>query len=157
MKNKLVRILVCILLILIIMPITVSENELKEENVKISLISSMGRAWIASIYLELEPDSLQAKIVQDNFHQKPNGILTNIDITVTEPNQDYYLFIGPFFKTFIRQILYNDSQSRMVFPDESVTLYIPLFFGDVREWEPVSGRPARLIVDGWAILLSWKY
>jgi len=64
---------------------------------------------------------------------------------------------SPFFKTIIRQILRNDSHSKMVFPDKTVTLYMPVLFGDVREWPQTMGRPPRLIVDGWVLLLSWKY
>ena len=45
----------------------------------------------------------------------------------------------------------------MVFPEETITIHISLFWGDVREWEPIYDRPARLIVDGWVLLLSWRY
>jgi hypothetical protein len=157
MNKKLIGIFVCTLLIFTIMPITVGQEEIKEENVNIPIAHKRGMALLASMYLELDSESSQAQEILDNFHKKPNGMLTNIDITVTEPNQDYYLFIGPFFRTFIPQILFNDSQSNMVLPEEPITLHVSLFWGDVREWEPVEGRPARLIIDGWVFLLSWKY
>ena len=88
MKRKIIGILVCMLLILTIMPISVCQKEIKEENVKIPLANNSGMALLAGIYLELDPNSSQAKEVDDNFHQAPNGMLTNIYITVTEPNQD---------------------------------------------------------------------
>jgi len=147
----------CMLLILTILPIAVGETEIKEEHVNLSVARNRGMALLAGMYLELDPESSQAQEVDDNFHSSPNGMLTNIDITITDPNQEYYLFIAPFFRTFIPQLLFNDSQSNMVFPEAPITLHIPLFLGDVREWEPVEGRPARLIIDGWVVLLSWDY
>jgi hypothetical protein len=132
-------------------------NSIRKSDIQNTINHNKGLALIAGIYLELDPDSPQAQEIVDNFRRTPRGMLIHIDVTVTEPNKDYYLFIAPFFKTFIPQILYNDSQSNMVFPEETVTLRIPLFWGDVREWAEGYGRPERLIVDGWAILLSWKY
>lgn len=149
MKNKIVGIFVCTLLVLIFMPITVSQDEIVgEDNVKISNVSIGGIALFAYIYMELYPaDTAQVDEILENYNRVPKDKLTNIDIIATDPNQHLNrdLCILP----FIRWLFFNTTE---ILPDETVKIHITSFSGGVNLYVENN----MLIIDGWAILISWK-
>ena len=64
-----------------------------------------GKALFAAIYVELDPESQQVQDILDNYHAIPQGFLTNITITVPDPNDEdgEWFMIAPFFRSLIGQ------------------------------------------------------
>lgn len=149
MKNKIVGIFVCTLLVLIFIPNAISQNEIiREDNERISNVNIGGIALFANIYMELYPaDTAQVDEILENYNRIPKDKLTNINIIATDPNQHLNrdLFILP----FIRWLFFNTTG---ILPDETVKIHITSFSGDVT----LVVENNMLIIDGWAILISWK-
>ena len=154
MNKKLIGSIVCMLLILTIIPVTSGQKD----NTQIPLLNSSGRALIANIYMELDPNSSQAQEILDNIEQIPVGFLALIDITVENPNQglDRDLMIAPFFRTLIGDWIGIGPFFEPIIPEETITIHIKILLGasiNIR-----SGNDGDiLIVDGWAPLVSWEY
>jgi hypothetical protein len=149
MKKKIIGIIVCMLLILTIMPITNSQKDIKGNN--------NGKTLIGFIYIELDPYSTQAKEILDNFHNKtPQGMLTNIDIIVANPNQepDHDLMIAP-LRTIIGELVGGGPFFNPITPEVTTIIHVKLFFGNIQK--DIPHAPNMLIVDGLAPLLAWEY
>lgn len=148
MKNRIVCISVCISLILIIMPITISQDEISEKNKNIFKNDVGGISLFGIIYMELYPaNTSQVDEILDNYNRAPKDKLTNINITATDPNQHLNrdLLIMP----FIRWLFFNTT----FLPDKTVTLHIMLFSGGVHLYVDEN----MLVIDGWFFLVSWKF
>ena len=154
MKKKLIGIFVCMLLILTIIPVTSGQTD----NTQIPLLNNSGKALIASIYMELDPNSTQAQDILDNIELIPVGFLALIDITVENPNQglDRDLIIAPFMRTLIGDWIGIGPFFDPIIPEETITIHIKILVG--AGINIVQGQEGDiLIVDGWAPLVSWEY
>ena len=153
MKYKLIGIIVCMMLILTIMPIT----SCQKETVQKPLLNNRGRALIASIYMELDPNSTQAQDILDNIELIPVGFLALIDITVENPNQglDRDLIIAPFIRTLIGDWIGIGPYFEPIMPEETTTIRIKVLLGGIHMGSGNDGDI--LVVDGWAPLVSWEY
>ena len=153
MKNKIIEIVVCMLLILTIIPVTSGQKD----NTQIPLLNNSGKALIASIYMELDPNSTQAQVILENIEQIPVGFLALIDITVENPNQglDRDLMIAPFIRTLIGDWIGIGPFFEPIIPEETTTIHIKVLFGSVHMESGNDGD--MLVVDGWSPLISWEY
>jgi hypothetical protein len=143
---------VMLLFITIFAPSVSGKNEIKKEN-------NEGKALIAWIYLELDPNSDQVQDILDNFYGIPQGFLTNIDITVPDPNDHdgEWFMIAPFFRSLIGAWIGIGPFFDIIIPPDTTTVHIKLLWGDVHYWPPGSETPEEFIIDGWAPLISWEY
>jgi len=123
--------------------------------------NNKGKALFASIYVELDPDSPQVKDILDNLESIPQGFLTNIDITVPDPNDEdgEWFFIAPFIRTLIGDWIGIGPFFDMIAPTETTIVHIKILWGDVHyvDWPPEEDKPDEFIIDGWTLLLSWEY
>ena len=144
--------IVLLLLVVISIPATISQNEIAEE-------INMGKALFAAIYLELDPNSPQVTKIIDNRNKFPEGFLTNIDITVPDPNDEdgEWFMIAPFMRTMIGDWIGISPFFDIIEPKETTTIHIPLLWGDIHYWPPGSETPEEFIIDGWVPLISWEY
>lgn len=112
------------------------------------------KALLSQIYLELDPNSPIVQEIKENYESPPEGLLTNIDITIERPNSDQNsdVMIAPFFRTLFAQRT-GIGSIEPVLPQGSVTIHIPLFIGDISE-NPFDDD--LFIVDGWVPFISWK-
>jgi len=146
-------ILVCFMLILtVIVPSTAVENKKTIDN-------NSGKALFAAIYVELDPESQQVQDILDNYHAIPQGFLTNITITIPDPNDEdgEWFMIAPFFRTLIGQWIGIGPFFEIINPTETTIVHIPILWGDVHYWPPGSEIHEEFIIDGWAPLISWEY
>ena len=156
MKKKLIVTIVVILLVLTIMPITSSQNIIKENNEKI-LHNNKGFSFFCYIYIELDPKATQSEEILDNFHNKtPRNFLTNIDIIVPNPNQgsNHDLMISP-FRTVIGELFGGGAFFKSITPEKTTTIHVILFWGSIEKNLP--NAPNKLVVDGLSPLLRWEY
>ena len=145
-------IITMLLLITILVPSTATQNEITKEN-------NSGKALIASIYVELDPESQQVQDILDNLHAPPSGFLTNIDITVPDPNDEdgEWFMIAPFIRTLIGDWIGIGPFFEIITPTETTIVHIKLLWGDVHYWPPGSETHEEFIIDGWSPLISWEY
>ena len=138
------------LLITLLIPSTAIKTETTNEN-------NEGKALIAFIYMELDPNSTQAQDILDNIEQIPVGFLALIDITVENPNQglDRDLMIAPFIRTLIGDWIGIGPFFEPIIPEETTTIHIKVLFGSVHMGSGNDGD--MLVVDGWSPLISWEY
>jgi hypothetical protein len=155
MSKKVLGILVCMLLILTIIPVTSGQKD----NTQIPLLNTSGKAVIASIYMELDQNSTQVQDILDNFHAPPSGFLTNIDITVPDPNDEdgEWFMIAPLFRTLIGDWIGIGPFFDPIIPTETTIVHIKFLWGDVHYWPPGSETPEVFIIDGWSPFISWEY
>jgi len=144
--------IVMLLLVVISIPSTGSQNAIAEE-------INRGKSLFASIYLELDPDSPQVQEIIDNYKSHPHGLLTNIDLTVPDPNDEdgEWFMIAPFMRTLIGDWIVIGPFFDIFSPTVTTTVHIKLLWGDVHFWPPCGEVPEEFIIDGWAPLLSWEY
>ena len=144
--------IVMLLLVVISIPATISQNAISEE-------INRGKALIAFIYLELDPNSPEVTKIIYNHNKIPVGFLTNIDITVTDPNDEdgEWFMIAPFIRSLIGDWIVLGPFFDIIEPKETTTIHIPLLFGDIHYWPPDSETPEEFIIDGWVPLISWEY
>jgi hypothetical protein len=147
----------CILLVLFLLvvtsiPATVSQKSISEE-------INRGKALFAAIYLELDPNSPQVTEIIDNRKKFPEGFLTNIEITIPDPNDEdgEWFMIAPFMRTIIGDWIGISPYFDIIEPKETTKIHIPLFWGDIHYWPPDSETPEEFIIDGWVPLISWEY
>ena len=145
-------IIAMLLLITVLVPSTATQNEITKEN-------NSGKALIASIYVELDPESQQVQDILDNLHAPPSGFLTNIDITVPDPNDEdgEWFMIAPFIRTLIGDWIGIGPFFEIITPTETTTVHIKLLWGDVHYWPPGEEIHEEFIIDGWSPLISWEY
>ena len=145
-------IIAMLLLITVLVPSTAVKNEIIKEN-------NSGKALLATIYVELDPESQQVQDILDNLHAPPSGFLTNIDITVPDPNDEdgEWFMIAPFMRTIIGDWIGISPFFEIIEPKETTTIHIPLLWGDIHYWPPGSETPEEFIIDGWVPLISWEY
>ena len=107
----------------------------------------------------MDPESQQVQDILDNYHAIPQGFLTNIDITIPDPNDEdgEWFMIAPFFRTLIGDWIGIGPFFEVITPTETTTVHIKILWGDVHYWPPGSEMPEEFIVDGWAPLISWEY
>ena len=140
------------LLITLLVPSTAIKTETTNEN-------SEGKALIASIYVELDPESQQVQDILDNLHAPPSGFLTNIDITVPDPNDEdgEWFMIAPFIRTLIGDWIGIGPFFEIITPTETTIVHIPILWGDVHYWPPGEEIHEEFIIDGWVPFISWEY
>jgi len=140
------------LLIILLVPSTAIKNETITENNK-------GKALFAFLYLELDPNSLKVQEIIDNYNSPPQGFLTNIDITVLDPNNEdgEWFMIAPFMRTLIGDWIGIGPFFDIFSPTVTTTVHIKLLWGDVHFCPPGDEIPEEFIIDGWTPLLSWEY
>ncbi len=146
-------ILVCFMLILtVIVPSTAVENKKTIDN-------NSGKALLATIYVELDPESQQVQDILDNLHAPPSGFLTNIDITVPDPNDEdgEWFMIAPFIRTLIGDWIGIGPFFEIITPTETTIVHIKLLWGDVHYWPPGGEIHEEFIIDGWSPFISWEY
>lgn len=141
-----------LLLITVLVPSTATQNKIIKEN-------NSGKALIASIYVELDPESQQVQDILDNLHAPPSGFLTNIDITVPDPNDEdgEWFMIAPFIRTLIGDWIGIGPFFEIITPTETTIVHIKLLWGDVHYWPPGEEIHEEFIIDGWSPLLSWEF
>ena len=142
-----------LLLIAVCAPSMVGEKKIHDETTK-------RRALIAQMYLELDPESQQVEDILSNYLTPPQGLLTNIDITVPDPNDEdgEWFMIAPLFRTLIGDWISIGPFFEIITPTETTTVHIPILWGDVHYWPPwEEENPEEFIIDGWAPFLSWEY
>ena len=144
--------IVVLLLIVISIPATVSQNAIAEE-------INRGKALFAAIYLELDPNSPQITKIIDNRNKFPGGFLTNIDITVPDPNDEdgKWFMIAPLIRTIIGDWLDIGPYFEIIEPTETTVLHIRLLWGNVQFYPPGAENPEEFIIDGWSPFISWEY
>ena len=140
------------LLITLLVPSTAIKTETTNEN-------SEGKALLATIYVELDPESQQVQDILDNLHAPPSGFLTNIDITVPDPNDEdgEWFMIAPFIRTLIGDWIGIGPFFEPVIPTETTIVHIKFLWGDVLYWPPGSETPEIFLIDGWSPFISWEY
>ena len=146
-------ILVCFILILtVIVSSTAVENKKTIDN-------NSGKALLATIYVELDPESQQVQDILDNLHAPPSGFLTNIDITVPDPNDEdgEWFMIAPFIRTLIGDWIGIGPFFEIITPTETTIVHIKLLWGDVHYWPPGEEIHEEFIIDGWSPFISWEY
>jgi len=146
-------ILVCFILILtVIVSSTAVENKKTIDN-------NSGKALLATIYVELDPESQQVQDILDNLHAPPSGFLTNIDITVPDPNDEdgEWFMIAPFIRTLIGDWIGIGPFFEIITPTETTIVHIPILWGDVHYWPPGEEIHEEFIIDGWVPFISWEY
>ncbi|MFO8077209.1 MAG: VCBS repeat-containing protein [Thermoplasmatota archaeon] len=116
----------------------------------------MNVAVLSQIYLELDKESSMVQEIMDNYHSDPSGILTNIDITIKNPNSNLNndVMIAPFFSTFFSQVT-GIGSLEAVLPQTTVTIHIPVFWGRITDY-PIDDEDV-FIVDGWVPFVKWTY
>ena len=124
--------------------------------------NNSGKALFAAIYLELDPEPQQVQDILDNYHAIPQGFLTDITITVPDPNDEdgEWFMIAPLFRTLIGDWIGIGSFFDIITPTETTTVHIPILWGDVHYWPPDSETPEEseeFIIDGWVPFISWEY
>jgi len=147
----------CMLIILFLLlgtsaSATFNQNKPLQENNK-------GKALFACIYLELDANSPEATEVINNRDSFPEGFLTKIDITVTNPNDENqrWFMIAPFIRTLIGDWIGISPYFDIIEPIVTTTVHIPFFWGNINYSPPDSEAPEELIIDGWVPLISWEY
>ena len=145
-------IIAMLLLITVLVPSTAVKNEIIKEN-------NSGKALLATIYVELDPESQQVQDILDNLHAPPSGFLTNIDITVPDPNDEdgEWFMIAPFIRTLIGDWIGIGPFFEIITPTETTIVHIKLLWGDAHYWPPGNETPEEFIIDGWSPLISWEY
>ena len=145
-------IIAMLLLITILVPSTATKNEIIKEN-------NSGKALIAAIYVELDPESQQVQDILDNLHAPPSGFLTNIDITVPDPNDEdgEWFMIAPFIRTLIGDWIGIGPFFEHITPTDTTIVHIKFLWGDVHYWPPGEEIPEEFIIDGWSPFISWEY
>jgi hypothetical protein len=123
------------------------------------LSNNKGKALLATIYVELDPESQQVQDILDNLHAPPCGFLTNIDITVPDPNDEdgEWFMIAPFIRTLIGDWIGIGPFFEIITPTETTIVHIKLLWGDVHYWPPGGETPEEFIIDGWVPFISWEY
>ena len=80
--------------------------------------------------MELDPESQQVQDILDNYHDIPQGFLTNITIIIPNPNDEdgEWFMIAPLFRTLIGQWIgigpFFDKYHQL-----KQQLFISLFYG----------------------------
>lgn len=136
------------------------ESSLTEKIMPID--GNSGKALIATIYLELDPESQQVQDILDNYHSIPSGFLTDITITIPDPNNEdgEWFMIAPLFRTLIGDWIGIGPFFEIITPMETTIVHIPILWGDVHYWPPDSETPEEsdeFIIDGWVPFISWEY
>ena len=134
-------------------------NFISESGKQNTINNNEGKALFASIYLELDPESQQVQDILENYHAIPLGFLTNITITIPDPNDEdgEWFMIAPFFRTLIGQWIGIGPFFDIISPTETTTVNIKILWGDVHYWPPDEEKHEEFIIDGWAPLISWEY
>jgi len=134
-------------------------NFISESGKQNVINNNEGKALFASMYLELDPESQQVQDILDNYYAIPQGFLTNITITIPDPNDEdgEWFMIAPFFRTLIGQWIGIGPFFDIISPTETTIVHIPILWGDVHYWPPGSETPEEFIIDGWSPLISWEY
>ena len=147
-----VSILICFMLIFTIIPSTAIKNEKTLEN-------TSGIALFATIYVELDPESQQVQDILNNYHTIPQGFLTDITITVPDPNDEdgEWFMIAPLFRTLIGDWIGISSFFDIITPTKTTIVHIPILWGDVHYWPPGNDTYDEFIIDGWSPLISWEF
>ena len=140
------------LLITLLVPSTAIKTETTNEN-------NEGKALIASIYVELDPESQQVQDILDNLHAPPSGFLTNIDITVPDPNDEdgEWFMIAPLIRTLIGDWIGIGPFFEIINPTDTTIVHIKLLWGDVNYWITDEEIHEEFIIDGWSPFISWEY
>ena len=124
---------------------TYTQKNMVEMN---NLSNTEGKALFAAIYVELDPESQQVLDILDNYHAVPRGFLTNITITIPDPNDEdgEWFMIAPFFRTLIGQWIGIGPFFDIISPTETTTVHIPILWGDVHfvDWPPEEDKPDNL-------------
>ena len=146
------------MLICFILIFTIIASSTIVEKTKTSDYSN-GRALIATIYVEMDPESQQVQDILDNYHAVPRGFLTDITITIPDPNDEdgEWFMIAPLFRTLIGDWIGIGPFFEIITPTETTTVYIPILWGDVHYWPPGNEIHEEFIIDGWCPLISWEY
>jgi hypothetical protein len=159
MKKIILFGILIITIFLLITPAVSSTLSQKDTNEVKNISTNKGNALIASIYLELDPNSEQVQDILDNYNSPPQGFLTNIDIVVPDPNDEdgEWFMIAPLFRTLIGDWIGIGPFFEIIKPTETTTVHIKILWGDVHYYPPWEENPEEFIIDGWSPLLSWEY
>ena len=158
--KKIIRLGIFFITVLLIMAPVVSSTfnqkdtkEIKNNN------TTEGQALIAQMYLELDPNSDQVQDILDNYHSPPQGFITNMDILVTDPNDEdgEWFMIAPLIRTLIGDWIGIGPFFEIIEPTETTVVHIRLLWGNVNFFPPGEDVPEEFIIDGWSTLLSWEY
>ena len=118
-----------------------------------------GKALIATIYLELDPNSQQVLDIIDNYYSPPQGFLSNIDIVVPDPNDDNgeWFMIAPLIRTLIGDWIGIGPFFDIIEPTETTMVHVKILLGDIHFYPPDEENPEKFVIDGWSPFLSWEY
>jgi hypothetical protein len=155
MKNLILLGGLIIFFILILTNIVPSTDIVNTKTIK----GNTGKALFATIYVELDPEYQQIQDIIDNYHSIPQGFLTDITITIPNPNGEdgEWFMIAPLFRTLIGEWIGIGPFFDIITPTETTIVHIPVLWGDVHYWPPGSDIHEEFIIDGWVPFIQWEY
>jgi hypothetical protein len=156
MKKKIIAILLGLLLYLILIPIADSENEVKNENIKIH-DTTWKSAILAAILIQLDPNLPQIEDIINNWNSPPKGFITNMDIIVLDPNIENgnLLFIHP-LRSIIGELFDLGPYFHPIAPNETTLVYISILRCDLHCSQSDNEFLEYFRIDGIGPLISWR-